>query len=88
MTLEELFAMPKGITLKGYTDLLHKRDLCEKRLSKWQEEIYHWEDVFDMFPDDQGSERWNKWLKKLERAKKNYTKAKADLDEILRSIMA
>lgn len=79
MTLEELLAMPVGIDLNEYQNLLKEKKRLEKQIAKASNEIYNEEDSLEILADEIGSERYNKHLAMKQKAEIKREKAQAKL---------
>lgn len=86
MTLEELLAMPVGIDLNEYQNLLKEKKRLEKQIAKASNEIYNEEDSLEILADEVGSERYNKHLTMKQKAEIKMEKAQAKLKLLMEKL--
>ncbi len=67
MTLEELFAMPVGMSLEEYQEHLKQEKKKSKTLYRLSVQIQECTDALEVLADEEGSDRWNKWKTKLDK---------------------
>lgn len=67
MTIDELVAKPKDMTMDQWEKELKKRKQREKRVGILNDKIQECEDALDVLSDEVGSERWNKWNDSLQK---------------------
>lgn len=82
MTLEEVFAMPKGIMFEEYEKLINEKHKLEKQIRRASEIIFEEEDSLEVLEDEVGSDRYNKHLMRRQRAKSRREKAMLRYKEI------
>lgn len=86
MTLEELLAMPVGIDLNEYQNLLKEKKRLEKQITKASNDIYREEDSLEILADEIGSERYNKHLAMKQKAEIKREKAQAKLKLLIEKL--
>lgn len=86
MTLEELLAMPVGIDLNEYQNLLKEKKRLEKQIAKASNDIYREEDSLEILADEIGSERYNKHLAMKQKAEIKREKAQAKLKLLMEKL--
>lgn len=67
MTIDELVAKPKDMTMDQWEKELKKRKQREKRVGILNDKIQECEDALNVLSDEVGSERWNKWNDSLQK---------------------
>lgn len=82
MTLEELFKIPKGMSLEEYEKLLKEKQKLERKIRKASDDIFFEEDSLQILSDEVGSERYNKHLENKRRAMVRIEKARVKLTQI------
>ena len=82
MTLTELLAMPKGISLEEYEFLIKKKNKLERQITKASNDIYDAEDSLEVLADEVDSDRYNKYLSKKQKAEAKRDKAQRELNQL------
>ena len=82
MTLTELLAMPKGMSLEEYEFLIKKKNRLERQITKASNDIYDAEDSLEVLADEVGSDRYNKCLLKKQKAEAKRDKAQRELNQL------
>lgn len=83
MTLTEFLAMPKGIDIATYEQLLKDKQRLEKQIRKLSDTIFAEEDSLEILADEVGSERYNRHLTNKQKAEDKRIKAQSKLDKII-----
>lgn len=67
MTLDEFVAKPKELSMQDYEKQLKKQKALECKCKKLIEKRFDCQDALEVLKDEQGSERYNKWVQELDR---------------------
>ena len=82
MTLTEFLNMPNGMTIDEYEFLINKKYKLEKRIMKLANEIFDAEDSMEILSDEVGSDRYNKYLLKKQKAETKMEVTKGELRQL------
>lgn len=86
MTLAEMLAMPKGMNVVDYENLLKEKHKLENQIRKASDIIFMENDSLEILADEIGSERYNKHLESKQKAETKRDKAQAKLEQIVREL--
>lgn len=86
MTLTEILAIPEGINLLDYENLLKKKQKLERQIRQASNIIFIEEDSLKILADEFGSERYNKHLMNKQKAEAKREKAEAKLKQIAKEL--
>lgn len=86
MTLTEMLAMPKGMSLIDYENLLKEKQKLERQIRKASDTIFAEEDSLGILTNEVGSERYNKHLMNKQKAEAKREKAQTKLQQIAKKL--
>lgn len=78
MTIDELLAIPKGVTLEEWEEILATKKQLNDKLRKLSYKIQECDDALEVLDDEVGTDRYNKWVLKRERYRKKMIKLVAE----------
>ena len=82
MTLEELFAWPKGIMFEEYEKLINEKHKLDRQIRRTSDKIFDEEDSLEVLADEVGSDRYNEHLMKKQKLEAKREKAMIRFKEI------
>lgn len=79
MTIEQLLAMPDGMSIEEYSRILETQEKRKRRLQRLSQERDYLEDALVVLSDEVGSPRYQKKAKRLE-------KVRAEIEKLSKEI--
>ncbi len=79
ITIEEVLACPKGMSIEEYHLLLEKQEKRNKRLQRLSQERDFLLDGLDVLSDEVGSDRYQKKWKRLQKVKAEIERLQTNL---------